>query len=160
QDDKWLNLLPAAPHLGIYATMLIPLFEGQPNFNTFGGKVMPTERQILIAAEDNFSVIIALPSYLIHWLRMAVRMRETGEISPIASFKVAYCVGEPVTDSYRALIKDAFARLGSENVQVLEGMSSTELRTGGFYECSEGGKLHFDPANFFGEILDPETREP
>ena len=160
QDDKWLNLLPAAPHLGIYATMLIPLFEGQPNFNTFGGKVMPTERQIRIAAEDNFAVVIALPSYLIHWLRTAIRMREMGEIPPIGSFKVAYCVGEPVTDAYRALIKDAFKRLGSGDVQVLEGMSSTELRTGGFYECNEGSKLHFDPTNFFGEILDPETKQP
>ncbi len=160
QNDKWLNILPAAPHLGIYATMLIPLFEGQPNFNTFGGKVMPTERQIRIAAEDNFAVVIALPSYLIHWLRMAVRMREAGEIGPIGSFKVAYCVGEPVTDAYRDLIKDAFRQLGSEDVAVLEGMSSTELRTGGFYECSEAGKLHFDPVGFFGELLDPDTKEP
>src|SRR5690606_32535632 len=50
QDDKWLNLLPAAPHLAIYATMLIPLMQGQPNFNTFGGKVTPTENQVLLAA--------------------------------------------------------------------------------------------------------------
>ncbi len=160
QDDKWLNLLPAAPHLAIYATMLIPLMQGQPNFNTFGGKVTPTENQVLLAAADAFNVVIALPSYLMHWLRIAVKMRAEGRIGPITSFRAAYCVGEPVTEAYRSLLKGLFAELGSENVSVVEGMSSTELRTGGFYECAEGSKLHFDPSGFFAEILDPETREP
>ena len=62
QTDKWLNLMPAAPHLGIYAGLLIPLMNGQPNFNTFGGKVMPTERQVEIVAEDNFALILTIPS--------------------------------------------------------------------------------------------------
>jgi phenylacetate-CoA ligase len=39
-------------------------------------------------------------------------------------------------------------------------MSSTELRAGGFFECSEGSKLHFDPEYFYPEILHPETRKP
>jgi phenylacetate-CoA ligase len=39
-------------------------------------------------------------------------------------------------------------------------MSSTELRSGGFYECREGSKLHLDPEHFFPEILHPETHEP
>jgi len=159
-DDKWLNLFPAAPHLGIYATMMIPLMQGQPNFNTFGGKVMPTERQILIAAEDAFTVMIGLPSYMIHWLRLAVAMKESGQIKGISSFRAAYCGGEPVTEAYRSLLKDLFRDLGSPSVAVMEGMSSTELRTGGFYECGEGTKLHLDPAYFFTEILHPETFEP
>jgi phenylacetate-CoA ligase len=160
QDDKWLNLLPAAPHLAVYATLLIPLLQGQPNFNTFGGKVTPTEAQIQLAAADRFSVVIALPSYLMHWLRTAVKMRREGRIPTIATFRAAYCVGEPITEAYRTLLKALFAELGSETVTVVEGMSSTELRTGGFYECAEGSKLHFDPAGFFAEVLDPDTREP
>lgn len=160
QDDKWLNLLPAAPHLAIYATMLIPLMQGQPNFNTFGGKVMPTESSVALAAADEYNVVIALPSYLMHWLRIAVKMRSEGRIPAVKSFRVAYCVGEPITEAYRSLLKQLFAELGSDNVIVVEGMSSTELRTGGFYECAEGSKLHFDPAGFFAEILDPDTLEP
>jgi phenylacetate-coenzyme A ligase PaaK-like adenylate-forming protein len=93
-DDKWLNLFPAAPHLGIYATMRIPLMQGVPNFNTFGGKVTPTERQILIAAEDRYTVMIGLPSYMIHWLRLAVAMKEAGQIQGISTFRAAYCGGE------------------------------------------------------------------
>lgn len=160
QDDKWLNLLPAAPHLAIYATMLIPLIQGQPNFNTFGGKVTPTEKQILLASEDDYNVVIALPSYLMHWLRTAVAMRKAGRIGPITTFRAAYCIGEPITDSYRKLLKGLFAELGSETVSVVEGMSSTELRTTGFYECTEGSKLHLDPSGIFAEILDPESLEP
>ena len=159
-DDKWLNLFPAAPHLGIYATMMIPMMEGQPNFNTFGGKVTPTERQVLIAAEDQFTVMVGLPSYMLHWLRLAISMKEAGQISGITTFRVAYCGGEPITEAYRSLLKELFFQLGSQSVVVMEGMSSTELRTGGFYECDEGSKLHLDPAYFFTEILDPVTLEP
>jgi phenylacetate-CoA ligase len=65
-----------------------------------------------------------------------------------------------VTEAYRSLLKDLFRDLGSPSVAVMEGMSSTELRTGGFYECGEGTKLHLDPAYFFTEILHPETFEP
>jgi phenylacetate-CoA ligase len=39
-------------------------------------------------------------------------------------------------------------------------MSSTELRTAGFYECKEGSGLHLDPEYIFSEILDPDTKEP
>ncbi len=160
-DDKWLNLLPAAPHLGIYAGLLVPLLTAQPNFNTFGGKAMPTERQIELAAEDgNFAAIIALPSYLTHWLRTAGRMLDSGRIKPLAGFRLTFCVGEPITDSYRRLLKDLFRAVGAEDVAVLEGMGSTELRSPGFYECAEGSKLHFDPEYFFAEILHPQTREP
>ena len=160
QTDKWLNLMPAAPHLGIYAGILIPLMNGQPNFNTFGGKVMPTERQIEIVAEDNFALMLTIPSYLTHWLRTAKRMIDEGRIAPITSFRIAYCVAEPITDAYKRVLHELFDAIGSKNVEILEGMGSTELRSAGFYECYEGSKLHFDPEYFFAEILDPETKEP
>jgi len=160
QRDKWLNLMPGAPHLGIYAGILIPLLNGQPNFNTFGGKVMPTERQVEIAAADNFALILAIPSYLTHWLRTAKRMIEEGKIAPIRSFRIAYCVAEPITESYKRILHELFEAVGSEGVEILEGMGSTELRSAGFYECHEGSKLHFDPEYFFGEILDAETKQP
>lgn len=160
QRDKWLNLMPAAPHLGIYAGLLIPLLNGVPNFNTFGGKVMPTERQVEIASQDNFAIILAIPSYLTHWLRAAKKMIDAGVIKPITSFRIAYCVAEPITDSYKEVLHELFEAVGSPGVEILEGMGSTELRSAGFYECHEGSKLHFDPELFFGEILDPETKEP
>jgi len=159
-EDKWLNLLPAAPHLGIYAAMLVPLYGGQPNFNTFGGKVMPTERQVELAAEGRFAHILCLPSYLSHWLRTAKRMVDAGTVPPMNHFRTAICVGEPLTDSYRKLLRELFEAIGSTEAKILEGMSSTELRSTGFYECAEGSKLHFDPEYFFAEILDPKTLEP
>lgn len=157
---KWLNLLPAAPHLAIYAGIILPLLNAKANFNTFGGKVMPTERQVEMAASDNFGAIFAIPSYLTHWLRTARNLVQSSKIGPIKSFKVAVCVGEPLTQAYREIIKTLFADIGSPNVQVLEGMSSTELRTAGFYECTEGSGLHLDPEYIFAELLDPVTKEP
>lgn len=159
-DLKWLNLLPAAPHLGIYAGLILPVLNGVANFNTFGGKVMPTERQIEIVASDHFDAILTIPSYLTHWLRTARNLVTSGKIAPIATFKMAICVGEPLTQSYRDIIKSLFSDIGSPDVQVLQGMSSTELRTAGFYECVEGSGLHLDPEYIFAEILHPETKEP
>ncbi len=159
-EDKWINLLPAAPHLGIYATMILPLLAGQPNFNTFGGKVTATERQVEMVAADRFTVLVAIPSYLIHWLRTARAMQEAGAIGPITGFHTAYSVGEPLTPAYRAILKQLFAEIGSADVAILNGMSSTELRSAGFYECAEGSELHLDPENFYLEAIDPETREP
>ncbi|MGY4400735.1 phenylacetate--CoA ligase family protein [Bradyrhizobium sp. USDA 3315] len=159
-QDVWMNLLPAAPHLGIYASMLIPYMNAQPNLNTFGGKVMPTERQIEWAAEMGGTAILALPSYLTHWLRSAKRLLDHGWIKPLKKIKLAMCVGEPLTEPYRKLLKELFASIGSDDVAVLEGMSSTELRAGGFFECREGSKLHLDPEYFYPEILHRETREP
>lgn len=159
-EDKWLNLLPAAPHLGIYATMILPIIAGQPNFNTFGGKVMPTEKQIELAAGDRFSVIVAIPSYLIHWLRTARDLRRAGTIRPITTIHTVFCVGEPITDAYRAILKGLLAEVGSNDAQILNGMSSTELRSAGFYECSEGTDLHLDPEHFYFEVLHPDTHEP
>ncbi|MDA9451211.1 MULTISPECIES: phenylacetate--CoA ligase family protein [unclassified Bradyrhizobium] len=159
-EDKWLNILPAAPHLGIYAAMLVPLYGAQPNFNTFGGKVMPTERQIELAADGKYAHILCLPSYLSHWLRTAKRLVDAGTVPAMSHFRTAICVGEPMTDSYRNLLHRLFEEIGSPGVKILEGMSSTELRSTGFYECAEGSKLHFDPEYFFAEILDPHTLEP
>lgn len=159
-DIKWLNLLPAAPHLAIYAGLILPLLNGRANFNTFGGKVMPTERQIEIVSGDRFEAILAIPSYLTHWLRTARNLLASGKIAPITTFRMAVCVGEPLTQSYREIIKGLFNGIGSPDVQVLQGMSSTELRTAGFYECVEGSGLHLDPEYIFAEILHPETKEP
>lgn len=159
-EDKTLNLLPAAPHLGIYATMIVPLLNAQPNFNTFGGKVMPTERQVELVASDRFAGVIAIPSYLTHWLRTARALQDAGRIGPITSFKLCICIGEPITENYRELLRQQFAAIGSPEIAILEGMSSTELRSVGFYECAEGSKLHLDPENIFCEILDQHTQQP
>jgi phenylacetate-coenzyme A ligase PaaK-like adenylate-forming protein len=159
-EDKWLNLLPGAPHLGIYATLILPLLTAQPNFNTFGGKVMPTEKQVELAAGDRFSVIVAIPSYLVHWLRTARDMRRAGTIAPITTIHTVFCVGEPITDAYRSILKGLLAEVGSDDVQILNGMSSTEIRSAGFYECAEATELHLDPEHFYFELLDPETQQP
>ena len=159
-QDKWLNLLPGAPHLGIYATLILPLLAAQPNFNTFGGKITPTDKQVALAAAEGYSVLIAIPSYLIHWLRTARAMLAQGEIGPLTTIHTAISVGEPMTPAYRAILKQLFAEIGSPDVAILNGMSSTELRTAGFYECAEGSELHLDPEHFYLETIDPETREP
>jgi len=155
---KWLNLSPGAPHLGIYGTLIPPLLDGWPSFNTFGGKSVPTENQIKLAYEEEFEGICGIASYVTYWVETAKKMLEQGKIGPIHSFKLAVVFGEPIPESYVQRLRDQFADLGS-HPKIIECMGSTELKSY-FSECNEGTKLHLNPEFYYWEVLHPETREP
>jgi len=156
--DRVMNLCPAAPHLGIYATLILPLLIGQPNFNTFGGRVLPTGDQLLIADQFRPNAIIGITSYVGHWLRMLGTAVQSGQLAGLSSLRRVICVGEPVGTALRARLRDLANAGGARDIAVLEGMSSTEMRSAGFYECAEGSGMHVDDARFFVELLNPETR--
>lgn len=157
-DMKWLNLAPGAPHLGIYQTMIVPLLDGWPSFNTFGGKSTPTETQIQLADQEKYQGLLGITSYVTYWLEVARQMLNQGKIGPLDSFKIVVVMGEPVVPAYVQRLRDQFASLGS-HPRIIECMGSTELKSA-FFECDEGTKLHLNPEFYYWEVLNPETREP
>lgn len=154
------NLCPAGPHLGIYATLLIPALIGQPNFNTFGGKVMSTEEQVALATVMQPGALVGITSYVGHWARVAGEAVSAGELAPLSDLNTVICVGEPVSDGYRERLSGLFAQAGARSVRVVEGMSSTEMRGAGFYECAPGSGLHVDSSHYYVEVVDPKTHQP
>lgn len=158
--DRVFNLCPAAPHLGIYATSILPVLIGQSNFNTFGGRVLPTDEQVAIASSWGANAIIGITSYLGVWARRAASLVATGAVQPLAGVRTVVCVGEPVSDGFRDQLSEAFVAAGCIEVNIVEGMSSTELRAAGFYECSPKSGLHCDQRFTYAEVVDPATGEP
>ncbi len=157
---RGLNLFPGLPHLAFFQVIFaeFTVDRGLGIFHTFGGKAIPTERQVVIAGMMPFDMYIAIPSYLTYWLKTAAGLIEMGVPKP-APVKYAVCAAEPMSDEYKDRLKDQFEKIGSPDVKIIEGYGSTELRAA-FFECDEKANLHLNPEFYFWEVLDPETREP
>lgn len=158
-EQKTINLFPAAPHLAFFQVVFSQLMTAGSVFHTCGGSVIPTERQIQIVERLGFENVVAIPSYLTHWLDVAGKMRARGEIKKIDAIKRAVVSAEPMNPAYRDRLKSQFAAIGSENVTIIEGYGMTEMK-GAFYECSEGSGIHLNNEHYFWEVLDPETKQP
>ena len=153
-------MFPGLPHLAFFQVMFaeFTVDHGASIFHTFGGKAIPTEKQVIIASMLPFDMYIAIPSYMTYWLKTAVQMIEAGVPKP-APVKYAVLAAEPLSDEYRDKLKDQFEKIGSPEVKIIEGYGSTELRAA-FFECDEKTMMHLNPEFYFWEMLDPETREP
>jgi phenylacetate-CoA ligase len=160
-DNRRMNIFPGAPHLAFFQSVFIKTTLGLNMFDTFGGKVIPTDRQIEIFANGGFHSLAAVPSYLVHWLRRAVELREAGKVKPFGeNFVMAVLGGEPVSEPMRKYIHELAARMGAHpQFRILETLGSTELRWAGS-ECFEGSGIHLNPKYYFCEVLDPVTRKP
>ncbi len=164
RDVKWdlraLNIFPGAPHLAFFQVIMGKWLGGSSGFDTFGGNVVPTERQIQLFQEGGFGALIAIPSYLVYWLRRAVEMVEAGQVEPLEKLFIALCAAEPLTDSLRAYIKDLVVKAGGrKDFRLVQGYGMTEMKIA-FYECHENSNIHLNPKYFYWEVLDPKTNEP
>ena len=158
--QRFMSIVPAGEHLGFYGNLLVPILNGQPLRPTYGGKVMSTEDQVGLARRARIQALHGTTSYVASWLDTAGKMRDDGRIDGLPDLQVILVLGEALSEGYRHSIKGSLARLGAPDCELAQGMSSTELKSGGFRECSEGTGLHVDPQHFFIEIIDPDTKLP
>jgi phenylacetate-CoA ligase len=156
-DLRALNIFPGAPHLAFFQVLMGKWLTGASGFDTFGGSVVPTDRQIMLFSEGGFEALIAIPSYLVYWLRKAVDMIEKGEARPLTKLRMAMAAAEPLTDSLRAYIKDLVIKAGGpKDFKLVQGYGMTEMKVA-FYECTEQSQIHLNPKFFYWEVLDPDT---
>jgi phenylacetate-CoA ligase len=158
--QRFMSLLPAGEHLGFYGNFLVPLLNGQPLRPMFGGRVTSTENQILVAHRERIQALFGTSSYLVTWLATACEMMEAGRIDGLPCIELVSASAEALSAGYAASIRESLRRLNAGNAKLIQGMSSTELKSGGFRECNEGTGLHVDPQHFFIELIDPETKMP
>jgi phenylacetate-CoA ligase len=158
--QRYMSLLPAGEHLGFYGNFLVPLLNGQPLRPMFGGRVISTENQVLVAHRERSQALFGTSSYLVAWLDTACRMMREGAIDGLPDIEMVSASAEALSEGYEASIRRSLAALGAPRARVVQGMSSTELKSGGFRECDENTGLHVDPQHFFIEVIDPETRRP
>lgn len=159
-SERTFNIFPGAPHLAFFAPVLAKMGLGTSSFETFGGAVIPTDRQIAIFAQGGFSSMTAVPSYLVHWMRKALELQRQGAIGRLESFKRVVVGAEPLSESLREYIRSLAHELGVHpKFRVLQTLGMTEMKWA-FLECDEGSGLHVSPKYYYWELLHPETREP
>lgn len=158
--ERALNIFPGAPHLAFFCPVLAKTAMGTSSFDTFGGAVIPTDRQIVLFGEGKFTSVTSVPSYLVHWLRRAKTLQEEGKIGPLSSFKRAILGAEPVSEVLREHIRGLALSLGAHpRFRILQSLGMTEMKWA-FLECSEGSGIHLHPRFHYWELLHPETRKP
>jgi len=158
--DRVMNVFPGAPHMAFFGPLLAKVLTGVASFETFGGAVIPTDRQITIFAAGGFSTLAAVPSYLVRWLRRATVLLEEGKIQPLKRFKSALLGAEPVSQSQHDYIRELALGLGADpRFAIHQTLGLTEMKWTSI-ECADGSGMHLNPKYFFCELLHPETREP
>ena len=158
--DRLMNLFPGMPHLAFFQTVISKFMLSMTSFDTGGGNVMPTERQIEVFASQNFNGLSAIPSYFTHWIRKAVEAKERGEIDGLTGLFAVVLGGEGASDSLKQYFRDMAKRAGArDDFHVIESYGMTEMKWA-FMECSDETGIHLNPKYFFWEVLDPDTLEP
>jgi phenylacetate-CoA ligase len=159
-DDRKLSIFPGAPHVAFYAPVIGKFLIGTPSFETFGGNVIPTERQIQMFVTGGFQTLLAIPSYLVYWLRKAIEMQKGGRVAPLAKLRRVVLGAEPVSEPLRQHIAELAAQAGAEPpLKILQTAGMTEMKWT-FIECTERGGVHLNPKYYYWELLHPETRTP
>ena len=158
--DRIMNVFPGAPHMAFFGPLLAKVITGVPSFETFGGAVIPTDRQIAIFDAGGFTTLAAVPSYLVRWLRRATILLEEGKIRPLNRFKSALVGAEPLSASQHDYIRDLALSLGADpRFAIHQTLGLTEMKWTSI-ECGDGSGMHLNPKYFFCELLHPQTREP
>jgi phenylacetate-coenzyme A ligase PaaK-like adenylate-forming protein len=158
--DRWMSLMPAAPHVAFFSAVLAKILVGTPGFETFGGAVIPTDRQLELFARGGFSTLIGIPSYVIYWLRRARVLQQQGVIGPFSGLVRLLVGAEPVSESLRECIRKLALEVGADRrAKVIQSYGMTEFKWI-FYECYEGAGIHLNPKYYYWELLHPESLRP
>jgi len=134
--DRSMNIFPGAPHLAFFAPVLAKPMIGVSTFDTFGGSIIPTDRQITLFEKGEFASITSIPSYMVHWLRRALLLQQEGVIGPLDKFRHVLLGAEPLSESLRDLIRSVAIELGAPpRFRVLSTLGMTEMKWA-FLECT------------------------
>jgi phenylacetate-coenzyme A ligase PaaK-like adenylate-forming protein len=159
-DERKMSLFPGAPHVAFYAPLMAKMLVGTPSFETFGGHVIPTEKQIALFVSGGFETLFAIPSYLVYWLRKAAAMQAEGHVGPLRRLRRVILGAEPVSEPLRDHLRQLATAAGADpGLKIIQTAGMTEMKWT-FIECMERSGLHMNPKYYYWELLHPETRQP
>ena len=159
-DERKMSLLPGAPHFAFYAPIMAKILVGSPSFETFGGHVISTEKQISLFVAGGFETLFTTPSYLVYWLRKAAVLQKDKKVAGLVRLKRVILGAEPVSEPLRDYLRRLAMEAGANpGLKILQTAGMTEMKWG-FFECSERSGIHLNPKFYYWEILHPETRQP
>lgn len=155
--EKVLSMFPYAPHLAFWQVVFGGLALNLFILSTGGGKVLGTEGNVAALVKMQPSVILGVPSYVYHVLRIA---REKG--CRLESVKKVVLGAARVTHVFKQKLAALLEEMGAREVSIFGTYGFTEARSA-WAECptaidtSSGYHLYPDKEIF--EIVDPKTGE-
>lgn len=158
ESEFVVNMFPYAPHLGIWQVVFGGLSSCVLIVSTGGGKTVGTEGNIRAIEKIKPSVILGVPSYVYHVLRVA---KEKGY--KFDTIKTVILGAARVTIGFKQKVVELLESMGASGISVIGTYGFTEARCawGEFptkdVALSSGYCLYPDKEIF--EIIDPKTGE-
>ncbi len=156
-DERVFNMFPYAPHLAFWQVVFGGFAECLTVFSSGGGKCIGTEGNIGAILRMRPSVIMGVPSYVYHVLRMAAEKK-----SRLDSVKKIVLGAARVTEGFKAKLTELLVSMGASDVAIFGTYGFTEAKAA-WAECptkpgvSSGYHLYPDKEIF--EVVDPDTGE-
>ncbi len=157
-EDKIANLFPYAPHLAFWQVAIASFSTGLFILSTGGGKVLGTERNLIVIDKIQPQVIIGVPGYIYHLMRTA---KERGSNW---SFVNKIVLGaEKVTIELKEKMLEHLRGLGAKDPNIFGTYGFTEAKMA-WGECPTrlpiASGYHTYPDMEIFEIVNPKTGEP
>lgn len=157
ETERAVNMFPYAPHLAFWQVVFGGLAAGELILSTGGGKVMSSEGSVGTLVKMKPSMILGVPSYVYHVLRLA---HQKG--CNLSFVKRIVLGASRITDAFKLRLRSLLASMNAQDVVILGTYGFTEARCA-WAECptppgvSSGYHLYPDKEIF--EIIDPSTGE-
>jgi len=157
EQERVVNLFPFAPHLAFWQVVCGGFETGVLILSTGGGKVMSSEGSVAALLKMKPAVIVGVPSYVYHVLRLA-----KDKNCDMSFVKKVVLGAARVSDMFKIRLAGLLNSMGASHVSVFGTYGFTEARSA-WVECptkpevSSGYHLYPDKEIF--EIIDPETGE-
>ncbi len=162
--DTVMNLFPlsAVPHQGFLSATWGAMAVGSRLLSALTGRAygdFPVHRRMDEAIDliegQRATVLWGITSYV---RRVIMRAETLGR--DFSAVRLVMAMGEPCPTAMRDDMRARLTRMGSPHVTVNNGYGMTELM-GPSIECRENGGAHLPtPAQFFFEVVDPQTYAP
>jgi len=156
-SQKIVNMFPYAPHLAFWQVVFGGFAAHTLAISTGGGKVMGTEGNIAATLNMKPAMLMGVPSYVYHVLRVA---KEKG--CRMDFIEKVVLGASRITEGFKQKLVEILASLGARDVSIFGTYGFTEARCA-WAECptslnvSSGYHLYPDKEIF--EVIDPKTGE-
>jgi len=156
-SERVVNIFPFAPHLAFWQVVFGGLSSDLLILSTGGGKVMTTEGNITAILKMRPSVILGVPSYVYHLLRVA-----EGKGCRMEFVKRVVLGAAAVSEPFKQKLRSLLDLMGAKEVAIFGTYGFTEARSA-WAECpskpgtSSGYHLYPDKEIF--EVIDSKTGE-
>lgn len=156
-SQRIVNIFPFAPHLAFWQVVMGGLSANALILSTGGGKTIGTQANINAILNMKPTVILGVPSYIYHLLRVAHQ-----EKCDFSSIKRVILGASRVTVTLKKKIIELLEEMGGKDISVFGTYGFTEARCA-WGECptpldEPSGYFTYPDKEIF-EVIDPETGE-